>query len=298
MNLVQDVQNIDVEVTLTGGLSYSSVLPSNSPILHDLYSALAAAHQPESQQPGILLQLPLDGGKTACSFMSTSVISVATSPPVLIQPQPFNLMQNQIAPATARDTYVRIDDFLTPDENGKLFKYALKNEEEFTGSSVTTNADDYRRSSVLYAIQESKWRDIFLERLMLHLPHIMATLNIADFPIERSEIQLTVSNDGDFFKAHPDSAEAEETESRVVTFVYYLNRVPKRYSGGNLLLYSGRPGQVEFDCGRDVTSVEPVNNCLVAFASSRWHEVDMVRCPSGEFRDGRFTINGWLHRQL
>ncbi len=298
MNTAESVRNIDVEVTLTGGLSYSSVLPSNSPILHDLYAALAATHQRDPQQPGVLMQLPLDGGQTACSFMSTSVISVTTRPPVLIQTQPFQDLQVQSGLGPAAPTYVRIDEFLTPDENKQLLKFALENEQEFTGSAVTTNIDDYRKSRILSAIQDSKWRDIFLARLMVHLPHIMATLDIADFDIETREIQLTASNDGDFFKAHPDASHDKEVANRAVSYVYYLHRTPRRYAGGNLLFYNGAPGQVSFDRGRDVISIEPQNNCLIAFASNRWHEVDMVRCSSGKFADSRFTVNGWLRREM
>jgi Rps23 Pro-64 3,4-dihydroxylase Tpa1-like proline 4-hydroxylase len=110
-------------------------------------------------------------------------------------------------------------------------------------------------------------------------------------------MQLTASNDGDFFTAHADaSPEHHAVAAREITFVYYLHRMPRPYGGGGLLLYEGVPGQPVYDRGADVRLIDPQNNCLIAFTSDRWHEVDMVRCPSGAFADSRFTVNGWLRQ--
>jgi Rps23 Pro-64 3,4-dihydroxylase Tpa1-like proline 4-hydroxylase len=39
-----------------------------------------------------------------------------------------------------------------------------------------------------------------------------------------------------------------------------------------------------------------MQNQIVFFPSETLHEVLPVECPSGEFADSRFTVNGWLHR--
>jgi Rps23 Pro-64 3,4-dihydroxylase Tpa1-like proline 4-hydroxylase len=227
--------------------------------------------------------------------MSTSLVSVTTRPPVLIQQQLFHDVKSEEAPSADAPGYVWIDDFLTPDENKQLLKYANANEPEFEGSSVTTKDKDFRKSKVLFSIKDSKWQTIFLDRLKLHLPHISAALDITDFQFDNCEIQLTANNDGDYFKPHADSSqEYEAVANRKITFVYYLHRTPRSYSGGNLLFYHGEPGQSAYDRGSTVTAIKPQNNCLVAFASNRWHEVEMVRCPSEKFPDSRFTVNGWL----
>ena len=294
MSTEDSVRDVEVEVTLTGGRRFATTLPSNSPILHDLHAGLALNQAPEPQHPATLVQLPLNGGKTACSFLSNSILSVVTTPPVLVELQTQSGLDNTMAGPAA---YVRIDDFLTPDENKQLLEYALANESAFEGSKVTSNEAGYRKSHVHYAIKNSDWRGVFLNRLKMHLPHITSTLDIRDFRIGDGEIQLTASNDGDFFKAHPDAEDTNDVvANREITYVYYMHRTPRPYSGGNLLFYSGAPGQPVYDSGKAVTSVEPANNCLIAFASTRWHEVDMVRCPNGAFADSRFTVNGWLRR--
>jgi len=298
MDAPPDIRLVDVEVTLEGGMRYASQLPSDSPILHDLYSGLASANQPDSNAQGTLIQLPLEGGQAACSFMSTSVVSLLTKPAVLVQPA--EIYEAEAVPETdqASPRFVRIDGFLTPDENKQLLDYALASETDFESSTVSTGIEDYRKSRVLFSITESKWSEIFMARLKLHVPHIAAALVPPDFRLGKTEIQLTASNDGDYFKAHSDSGDkGEATAGREITYVYYLHRTPRPYSGGNLLLYHNQPWQSAFEPGVAVTTVAPENNCLIAFPSNRTHEVDVVRSPSGEFADSRFTVNGWLRRE-
>lgn len=297
------MQDIEVDVTLTGGRTCSCVLPSDSPLLRDLFVSLAAGQQRNSENPGLLLQLPIDDGQAACSFMSTSVLSVITRPPVLIQAQQaqgggIGRQHAGLTAASGSASSVSIEHFLTPEENRNLLDYALAQEPHFTGSTVTSNdgkheLPSHRKSKVLFGIKDTKWRDVFLNRLKLHLPHILSTLGRDGFVFDSSEIQLTASNDGDFFKAHADADHnVEAVASRVVTFVYYLHKLPKPFSGGDLLLYGDAGGSGHGD-GR-VTATEPQNNMLVAFLSDRLHEVDIVRCPSKAFSDSRFTVNGWL----
>jgi Rps23 Pro-64 3,4-dihydroxylase Tpa1-like proline 4-hydroxylase len=295
-------QIVDVEVVLTGGLRFASRLPATSPVLRNLYVALGQREVPEHQRQGFLLQLPVDAGKTACSFMSTDLIFLQTRPPVLVEPQSAQapvLPQSRTAPAAPpRPNHVVIDDFLTPAENWQLLGYALESQAQFEGSKVIGTLEDYRKSQVLYAIKHSRWRDVFLNRLKLHLPHIQASLGASSFSVGEFEIQLTASGDGDYFKAHADhSPETRNTAAREITYVYYFHREPKSFAGGALLIYHDRPEQLAYESLRSVTAVAPRNNCLVLFASACWHELDVVRCPSGQFADSRFTVNGWLHPQ-
>jgi SM-20-related protein len=293
MSETSEVQNVEVQVTLTGGLRYSSVLPSTSPILRDLYLALGSRDAPESRDAAFLVQLPIDGGTSACSFMSSSLVALQTRPPVLIQTP----VAETVAPTSDALLYhVVIEDFLTPGENESLLRYALDKEASFEGSGVFDGPERHRKSKVLYAIKHSKWQDVFRTRLKLHLPYILLGLGVPHFRLGDFEIQLTASNDGDYFKAHADhSPEQAGAASRQITFVYYLHREPRPFAGGGLLLYGGRPDPFIYASARSVTTIEPRNNSLVAFGSQRWHELDMVRCPSGMFADSRFTVNGWLH---
>jgi Rps23 Pro-64 3,4-dihydroxylase Tpa1-like proline 4-hydroxylase len=296
------MRNVEVEVTLKGGQSHSCIVASDSPLLQDLYVGLAASALSSGQAPATLIQLPIEDGRAAFSFMSTSIQSLTTRPAVLIQSPGVQsgLGSSQAMPASP--PYVRIEDFLTPGENEELLRYAIENEERYEGSSVisgkgATKDDKVRKSRVLFAIRGSRWKQVFVERLKLHLPHALATLGVPRFDIEDTEIQLTASNDGDFFRRHADADQNNENVSpRTVTFVYYLYRTPKPFRGGDLLFYPNNAGTTA-DKGSGIITVSPQNNCLISFASNRWHEVDMVSCPTGAFADSRFTVNGWLRRR-
>lgn len=82
---------------------------------------------------------------------------------------------------------------------------------------------------------------------------------------------------------------------RQLTFVYYFNRSPKAFEGGDLALYDSDVSAGLFS-ERHFTKVAPVDNRLLVFPSSAQHEVLMVRCASGAYEDSRFTLNGWVQR--
>jgi len=295
------MRNVEIEVTLKGGQRHSCIVASDSPLLQDLYVGLAASALSSGQAPATLIQLPIEDGRAAFSFMSTSIQSLTTRPAVLIQSPDVkaDLCSSQAMPATP---YVRIEDFFTPGENEELLRYAIENEERYEGSSVisgkgATKDDKVRKSRVLFAIRDSRWKQVFVERLKLHLPHVLATLGVLRCDFEDTEFQLTASNDGDFFRRHADADQNNESISpRTVTFVYYLNRTPKPFRGGDLLFYPNNVGTIA-DKGSGIITVSPQNNCLILFSSNQWHEVDMVSCPTGAFADSRFTVNGWLRRR-
>ncbi|MFN0264531.1 2OG-Fe(II) oxygenase [Tepidamorphus sp. 3E244] len=287
-----DERIVDVRVDLLGGVSRSCQLPAESEILEALHAALATSGP---GMPARLVQLPLDGGTTAFSFMSDRLVSVTTTPPVLIEQE---LMQPAVTGAgPGRVSHVVIDDFLTPAENRALLQFAVSEEPNFTKSSVILKEGDmadetYRKSRVHFGIRETGWFDTFANRLKLHLPHLMKTLAVDQMRFEDAELQLTASNDGDFFKQHSDSDHNHERAgTRALTFVYYLHREPCPFTGGDLLFFDH--GDVN---AAGVTAVPPRNNSLVAFPSEHFHEVDLVRCPSRAFGDSRFTVNGWLRR--
>ena len=111
----EPINAIDITLILRGDSRFETALPAADPLLADLH---AAVQQPS---PSRLMQVPLDGGRTALSFASTELVSVLTTPPVIIEAadSQASLQTGSYLPC------VCIDDFLTPDENIKLLQYAL-----------------------------------------------------------------------------------------------------------------------------------------------------------------------------
>ncbi len=291
---LQDPRSVKVQLALASGHQHSLNLMSDSPLLQDLVTALASNGQPSAEHPPTFFQIPLDDGRAACSFMSTQLVAMVTEPPVLVQTAPWD----SILPAAAvlASPYLQIDNFLSPDAQRQLLAYAVQHQSEFVQSTVSTNEPDYRHSLVFFPFDRSDLSTRFLDRLNAHLPHILRAFHMSPFSIEKIEIQLTASNDGDFFKIHNDGG-CEQTASRELTFVYYFYHEPKLFSGGELRFYDHK---IENDVEVPVDSfrlIEPRHNSLVVFRSCYHHEVLPIQCASRAFVDSRFTVNGWIRRQ-
>jgi len=194
---------------------------------------------------------------------------------------------------------VILEEFLPPQELENLIQDTLRHESEFHVSEVVSpgvnggGTDfEHRRSRVLLNI--GRHGATLAASVKACLPRILLKLGHDTFPVSRVEAQITVSNDGDFFRWHNDNAH-EEVASREITFVYFFHREPKKFHGGELRIYDSRwqDGYVPTENYRNIV---PRQNQLVAFPSCLAHEITLVDCPSRAFADSRFTVNGWFHR--
>src|SRR5262249_26073537 len=138
-----------------------------------------------------------------------------------------------------------------------------------------------------------KFQGLLTNRIKEHLQPALQKLKHKEFPLGRIEMQATASNDGDYFRLHPDS---DGHDRREITFVYFLHRDPRHYSGGELRIFSTRVINGELVHADRSHILTPQQDALVFFPSLNQHEVLPVRVPSKAFGDSRFTINGWIHR--
>lgn len=194
-------------------------------------------------------------------------------------------------------------DFLTKRELRGLTRYVLTHETDFTESTVVpegvpegANDPSYRKSRVLYEMGE--YGTLIQDRLLALLPDVLRTFNREAFPISHIDVQITASNDGDFFKVHQDNSFVEplDVSLRELSFVHYFNFEPKAFSGGQLRFYESEDGEVQSSVERPTRTITPRQNTLVFFPSSHNHEVLPVKCPTRKFVNSRFTVNGWIIR--
>ena len=195
---------------------------------------------------------------------------------------------------------VVLDEFLTAPELHTLRQYVLEQEMRFELSEVlspgvTGGAVDYehRRSRVLMDL--GRHESMIVDRVLTCLPRVLQKWGRDPFPISRVETQATASNHGDFFRCHSDNG-AEAVAAREITFVYFFHREPKQFSGGELRIYDSRRENHNYVPTANYRTIVPEQNQLVLFASGLSHEITPVDCPSGQFADSRFTVNGWVHR--
>jgi SM-20-related protein len=195
---------------------------------------------------------------------------------------------------------VVLDEFLTWTELNTLRQYVLERESQFEISEVLSpgvhgSAVDYetRRSRVLMNLGGHE--RMITDRVLTCLPRVLQKWGRDPFPISRIETQATASNHGDFFHCHSDNG-AEAVAAREITFVYFFHREPKQFSGGELRIYDSRRENDNYVPTANYRTIVPEQNQLVLFASGLSHEITPVDCPSGQFADSRFTVNGWIHK--
>jgi SM-20-related protein len=195
---------------------------------------------------------------------------------------------------------VVLDEFLAPQELAELTRFTLENESQFQVSEVLSpDAErgvvnyDHRRSRVLMEL--GVHQDIMLERIKAVLPQVLKKLDMEEFNISAVEVQVTASNDGDFFHFHSDNG-ADHVASRHLTFVYFFHREPRQFEGGELRIHDSHLEAGEYLSEGTYQTIVPQQNQMVFFPCELMHEITPVKCASGAFADSRFTLNGWLQR--
>lgn len=195
---------------------------------------------------------------------------------------------------------VVLDEFLAPQEVAELTAYVLARQPEFQASEVVSPSSEkgivnyeHRRSRVLMNVGPHE--HVILQRIKTVLPDVLHTLGMEQFLIADSEVQVTASNDGDYFHFHSDNSD-ERVASRYLTFVYFFHREPKQFEGGELRIHDARlDGSVYVSQG-SYQAIAPRQNQIVFFPCELLHEITPIECASQQFADSRFTLNGWLRR--
>jgi len=194
-----------------------------------------------------------------------------------------------------------VDGFLSQQVRTALLSNLLSRESEFTTAKVTSVPrmrpihDCEIRSSRVISAPGPALRSVFV-------PHLKGFLRRpAQARVQAIEVQLTASGDGDFYGRHSDRGPRAHAR-RTLTFVYFLHTLPRKFTGGVLRVEAPRgalsPGPESRVAGRrhpEEIRIDPEDNRLVLFPSEWLHEILPVQVPSRDFRDSRFTVNGWIH---
>ena len=198
--------------------------------------------------------------------------------------------------------YVRIPDFLSPEEHHRLLAHALAHEAEFKASGVvghkgegTLNYSIRKSMTLLPARLEELW-DIFAPRLQGVVAGVRKELGLPWFRLGRVERQLTAHGRGGFFVPHTDVGHPVAA-SRRISAVYYFHAMPKQFTGGELRLYDTWTTPGGTTGAGTYTTLAPVDNSLVFFPSNAFHEVRTVESETDTFGGSRFTVTIWFHEE-
>jgi Rps23 Pro-64 3,4-dihydroxylase Tpa1-like proline 4-hydroxylase len=304
-------REIKVKLLLAGGQSAALVVPPEHPLLVQLLATVAAANGMAAEGHSSVFQIPMEGGRASLAFAAHQLVGVITDPAVVVHddtPVPEEaavpIASAAVAAAAAasaaqghanvvRHPVVQLDGFLSGSEVAWLMELAFTAEHRFVRSRLSDAREDYRHSLMLAAPHEL-W-ELMTGKIKAAMPEVMPQLRVGNFAIGNIDCQITASVDGSYFKAHTDAG-ANETYKRQLSYVYYFNREPKGFTGGELRIYDDVVRNGKLAATDSFQVIEPRHNSIVFFQSPVMHEVMPVHVPSKQFRDARFTVNGWIER--
>ena len=200
--------------------------------------------------------------------------------------------------------FVWMTDFLAPEECDRLLALGVARHEGLTpvetaighkdGGSSSTVDPEVRVGLEADARTTKEARLRIVPKIRSVLPDVLARLGMAGLDRYQLEVAMRVYLTGGFFQAHRDSA-YEAFRSRKLSFVYFFHRRPRRFSGGDLLLYD-----TDVDAGAcdsaAFSRITPLRNGIVFFPSACWHQATPVQCGTDDFEDGRWVLNGHVRR--
>jgi len=305
-----DVREIKVKLLLAGGQSATLVLAPDHPLLARLFAAVAGEAAISNTS---VFQIPIEGGRASLTFPAHRLVGVITDPAVVVRGRTDTPLKAGVAietqataamatASTVRDSatlvrhpIVQIDDFLTDAELARLMEVTLWAEPQFKPSPLSSyRADPDHRQSLMIAAPY-KVSELMLGKIRAIMPEVMEQLRIGAFTVGKIDCQITANVDGSYFKAHTDAGH-DGPIKRVLTYVYYFNRDPKAFTGGELRIYDDELRNGKFVATESFQIVEPRNNSIVFFNAALMHEIMPVVVPSKQFSDARFTVNGWVER--
>lgn len=116
--------------------------------------------------------------------------------------------------------------------------------------------------------------------------------------VEIAEVAVTAFGDGDFLGPHIDDGRGFQPNGRVLSFVYWMYRRPRRFTGGELRLCGWAEHEGRIIPGPPAVDLEPGHDTLIVFPSATMHEVFPVHSDSDQFADARFAITGFVRRPV
>jgi hypothetical protein len=210
-------------------------------------------------------------------------------------------MDDDVPHGTRPAPFVVERNFLPGDLHDALLSYLIEVQTQFVPALITSAgggqryAPEYR--DTLDFVGQWNGRRQFVELFEETVRPMIRRLHVPEPEAYDVDLHVRAYQDGHFFRVHMDApANRPAVSNRVVSFVYFFHRVPRSYGGGELLLFDTDPEANTFTVAR-FTQIVPEDNALVMFPSRFYHCVTPVTCPSRQFADSRFVVNGFVHER-
>jgi len=178
---------------------------------------------------------------------------------------------------------------LTTTDAEDILSQALTDQENYRPSETMEGTPDARRSILRGALLPAP-----LEKALVDILPVVEEILGVEANERRVECQSTIHQDGDYFHQHTDIGPGEAA-TRKISFVYYLHRTPRRFTGGRLRMYDTLACRGQLQAAASFREIEPNHNTLVFFPATVFHEVLPIKCASKYLEESRFSYTGWIH---
>jgi Rps23 Pro-64 3,4-dihydroxylase Tpa1-like proline 4-hydroxylase len=197
-----------------------------------------------------------------------------------------------------------IRDVFSKKQNKEILEEAVKRKKDFQHSVIVAGkTPEFRSNDVAYYdnIYEGRRKEsklLSITQKLFDTTQFHELMASSEYPMHlfcrtnHHESQVSrYGNEGQEYKYHVDTL---ATSSREITFVYYFNEEPQKYTGGEITftrspIYKGKV----FDKNTKTITLTPENNMAVIFGSNVAHRVSSTKSPK-KFSSGRFSLNCWI----
>ena len=223
----------------------------------------------------------------------------------ILHEKPLDIQSDNMLPAP----FIRREGILNSIEQQTVWRCIAQQYNNFKPSEVIAGSNkNIRRSQLITAKKKTELHVIkswLIPKVKAAISDKLACFSMPHMVFGKTELQLTLHGDKDYLKTHTDVLKSqpigasayqyEKIKSRKISFVYYLHSLPKRFTGGELLLFDTHLMHDTYNPQH--TRIAPQHNSLVLFPSQFYHQVTPVTCTADPLQHGRFTLNGWLHEK-
>ena len=193
--------------------------------------------------------------------------------------------------------FVQMRDFLTPEQCDRLSILAAEGSARLAPARVGRKGASRLDPEVRITLEvddrtRQGFRPWFRHKVRSCVPEVLARLRMEKIGRYGISMDMRVYSTGGFYRAHTD-IDYHPDHPRKLSFVYFFHREPRRFSGGDLLLYDTDPDTAP--CPPGVFSrIVPLRNSIVFFPIGSWHAVTPVQCETDDLGDERWSVNGHL----
>ncbi len=194
--------------------------------------------------------------------------------------------------------FLLFHDFLAASEREQYWLRAVNSsaacEKAGIGLGDTKVVDCLQRNTNLIELNCSE-KGVMREKITPLVPELFSRLHIHQRPVNRIEVKLTAHGQGGFFKIHQDGFAGANGQARYVSWIYYFHRIPKAYTGGDLVMFDSN-SEEKSHCfsPSDYTRIVPQDNTIVFFPSWYFHGVTPVTLLSPSVASYRFAVVGHI----